>query len=369
MSRGERRILRHAKMNAILKEKVKRAGLERCREILSLGELELVDVLDAYQTEVQSVVASVAEAVTPKPRTAFELLHDSQGSPLLTGMPGLDAHLGGFREATLTEVVGPSGVGKTQLCHALAAQSLIAGSASGAGVIYIDTERSFDALRLHEMLLHVLHETGTQADPHQLARRLLVARPSSWAEYSDFLDQLEEVLVQRPTSLIVVDSIAAPARAHFGGRQEDDRRQMIERGEALVRQAAFFKKTAEEYELAVVVSNQVQSLPQGTQLDDGDSGLNQVIGRDDVALSACLGNTWAHCVNVRLVLEFPRSAGGPTEWRELRIAKAPVCPLQTFRYVIGAGGLQPVAGSEAFSLLRLPMRVDPAHWLDNKACK
>ena len=52
---------------------VAKSSLHTCRELLALGEHELVDRLDLYIPEVRSIVLTVSKAVA-KPRTALALL-------------------------------------------------------------------------------------------------------------------------------------------------------------------------------------------------------------------------------------------------------------------------------------------------------
>lgn len=49
---------------------------------------------------------------------------------------------GGMPCARLTELVGPAGVGKTQLCFTLAVSAALSGT-----VIYLDVEHKFSAAR------------------------------------------------------------------------------------------------------------------------------------------------------------------------------------------------------------------------------
>eukprot|EP01126_Amoeba_proteus_P024220 TRINITY_DN2442_c0_g1_i15.p1 TRINITY_DN2442_c0_g1~~TRINITY_DN2442_c0_g1_i15.p1 ORF type:complete len:114 (-),score=14.54 TRINITY_DN2442_c0_g1_i15:29-370(-) len=68
-------------------------------------------------------------------------------------MPLLDAYLrGGLPLGSLTEIVGPSGVGKTQFCHQLsvvATQSItLGGLGEDVSVFYFDTEGTFTSHRL-----------------------------------------------------------------------------------------------------------------------------------------------------------------------------------------------------------------------------
>lgn len=53
---------------------------------------------------------------------------------------------------------------------------------------------------------------------------------------------------------------------------------------------------------------------------------------DTSQVISSLGPTWAHCANVRLVLQFPRRGAPGT--REVRVAKAPLCEEVTFSYLM-----------------------------------
>ena len=93
----------------------------------------------------------------------------------------------------------------------------------------------------------------------------------------------------------------------------------------------------------VLVVNQVMG---GGAPDGSDSGntVSRVQGVDDSLLSACLGNTWAHCVNTRLVLQHASGGGGGLggaarqRQTQLRVAKDPMCAEALFNYYIGSAG-------------------------------
>jgi RAD51-like protein 1 len=76
----------------------------------------------------------------------------------------------------------------------------------------------------------------------------------------------------------------------------------------------------------VVVTNQVT-----TRVGDG--------GHGEAVVTAALGNTWSHCVNTRLVLEY--AAGGR---RRVRVTKSPVAPSSSFYFEIGAAGFGIASG-------------------------
>ena len=237
-----------------------------------------------------------------------------------TGLANLDAHLrGGLPMRALTELVGPAGAGKTQLCLSVAARALVDGSAHGARVVYIDTEGSFSATRLHELL-----QPRTPI-ANELLRRVTVLKPSSWAEYNACLhEQLDEELLRDDAAahqgggmsaavqiaaaspgygrvaLLIVDSIAMAVHRHFDKKVD----------EVLKRQAAVGQHAASSSTSPI---STVSACCASTRSSDSSTTrAMQSMGRRRRAMcqrssgrrTASCSRTWAlhgHCVNVRLV--------------------------------------------------------------------
>ena len=320
-------------------EAVRRCGISTCHKLLSVSELELVEMLDMFLSDVRELVALVSAACAPSPQTAQQLL---RSGALSTGIDELDAHLGGgLRLGSVTEIVGPSSVGKTQLCLAVTAEALVVGHSQSAGVVYVDTERSFCAVRLMALIKRALQKHGVVADTDELMFRVNVISGDGWEGYEQCLHRLQAQLQgQQATTLLVVDSIAAPARGHF------ERSKLVERQRILAGHTALFKSIAEDERMAVLVTNQVMALShmQSDAVDDGVRDLARIHGLDE-DLSACLGTSWAHCVNVRLVMQFHAEDSQPKgrrhhELRELRVAKANFCAERTFPFTVTESGLE-----------------------------
>ena len=367
---------------------VRAAALRRfttCREVLAATELQLVVRLDLFLPDVRLLIEAVARHVAPPPPSALALLgsppeHGRAGastsahflaSAVPTGLTALDAHLGGGLPArAVTELVGPAGAGKTQLCLAVAAHALIAGAAEGSRVLYVDTEGSFSASRLLQLLqargAASAMPDGERLDApygpprahhgvppaEELLRRLTVLRPQSWAEYCTCITtQLElELLTPPRVRLLLVDSIAMAVH-----RQFDKENDVLRRQQAVVGHAARLKHYADAHALCVLCVNQVVAGQSGAYgpADAGDVGAVQ--GRDDAQLHAYLGTAWAHSVNVRLAIEHPGlydpacphapslprppqpgTVGTPASRpMVLRVAKAPLCAEAAFAYRVG----------------------------------
>jgi DNA repair protein RadB len=162
------------------------------------------------------------------------------GSRLSTGVPSLDALLGGGYDSDgLTMLYGEGGTGKTILCLDAASRVALA----GRYVLYIDTEgvsseRAAGGLGPH---------------PEETLRRWLLASPKNLEEQGRSI-RTGCALVRegrRPFGLIVVDSATLQYRLALGTPEEDDARAELlqELGELL--------STAIHSEVPVLLTNQV----------------------------------------------------------------------------------------------------------------
>lgn len=111
--------------------------------------------------------------------------------------------------------------------------------------------------------------------------------------------------INLPVRLVVVDSIAAPARRDFGNESGPQR--LV----ALFQIAQMLKRLADQLQIAVVVINQVGSIIDGPAVvveDDSnpDATTRDTFGSDYVSVTAALGTSWQHCVSSRLLLEHER---------------------------------------------------------------
>ena len=387
-TRGHRRLRSISEIPVGIRPKLERANFVRCRDVAHTSELDLVCQLDVTLAEARALLLAVARAVCPKRRTALSLLGEEAGiepssrvppsrqAPRLlpTGFVPLDLHFGGgLRTGAICELVGPAGVGKTQLCLSIAAHALLSGETR---VLYVDTEGSFSPERLVQLLTHKQiadgHNSGggawqdavgLTAAAERTASRLLVFKPTTWGAYTNCLDdQVEKELLQAPpVALLIVDSIAsAVSRQHPG---EAHKRQLT-----MASQANRLKFYADTFGCAVLAVNQVTAAGgqtvHGSHVAEGDGdhgllGLQGVHGHDDVQLVAQSGPMWAHCVNTRLVLQYPAigevvpaplrappapgavHAAVPKPMR-LRVAKSAMCAEATFGYVVDVDGIRSV---------------------------
>ncbi|GAX09352.1 RAD51-like protein 1 [Fistulifera solaris] len=286
--------------------------------MLQMSVTSLMRALDPLLTYQECIEfrRRVAEACSPQPVTALHLLqYNSPHTRVLsTGLLPLDTSLvGGIRVGTLTELVGSAGSGKTQL----AMQMIVQAAAKLQGAIFIDTERKLSLPRLQEIALEkytagaalLLHDDSTTqtaeqqfttddyVDPKLVLQNLSVYSPASMDELTNILSSMEEEILLRnedaektphqtfPVRLVVLDSIAAPARRDFAPGSGP------QRAAAVMYCSQKLKQIADHLHLAVLIINQV-----GGSWNSDDK-------QSDVATRAALGTTWHHCVTTRIQLE------------------------------------------------------------------
>ncbi|BAF16414.1 DNA repair protein RAD51 homolog 2 [Oryza sativa Japonica Group] len=312
--------------------------LTTAKDVLSLPEVELMGVLDAGIHTARAAVAHVSEIACPPYQTALALLEAFRArgdGRLATTLRGLDEALhGGIPAGKLTEVVGPSGIGKTQFCLKLALLATLPECYGGLNgrVLYIDTESKFSSRRMIEIgeksFPQIFRQEGLA---QKMAGRILVLRPTSLSEFTKSLEQMKVTLLQHDVKLLVVDSMAALMSSE------------IEKSATGLRQhplrwaLSFLKSIAEFSQIPVVVTNQVRSQSN----DDGYRYSFEVEKKYDSNnaegfeshLVAALGIQWAHAVTIRLVFE------AHSGHRYIKVAKSPMTPAVAFPFTVESSGI------------------------------
>ncbi|KAG8084512.1 hypothetical protein GUJ93_ZPchr0010g10191 [Zizania palustris] len=191
-------------------------GLTTAKDVLSLPEVELMSVLDTGIHTARAAVAHVSEIACPPYQTALALLESVRlggSGRLATALRGLDNSLGGgIPLGKLTEIVGPSGIGKTQFCLKLALLATLPECYGGLNgrVVYIDTEFKFSSQRIIEIGKKSFPQIFRQEGLAQkMSGRILVVRPTSLSDFTKSLEQMKVTLLQHDVKLLIVDSMAA----------------------------------------------------------------------------------------------------------------------------------------------------------------
>lgn len=168
-----------------------------------------------------------------------------------TGSKGLDRlPLGGIETSALTEIHGASGSGKTQFCFTLCAmvQQNVSNGGLNGKAIYIDTEQKF----IPNRIVQIAEARGF--DTHNILSNILLSRPLTSSAQEQTIQDLCAMIEKGQTKLLIVDSIISHYRSEFAGRTS-----LPERQHRLYKSMRLLANIAEIYEVAVVVTNQVQS--------------------------------------------------------------------------------------------------------------
>ena len=175
------------------------------------------------------------------------LLRCSTGSSMLD-----DLFLGGIETQAVTELYGEFGSGKSQICHTMcitAGQPTELGGLN-SGVIYIDTEGTFRPERLEQI------SSNRNIDPVQALQNVAVCKVYNSAHLELIVKNLGKYIDDYKAKLVIVDSIISLHRAEFSGRGT-----LADRQQRLNSIMHKLLRISEIYNIAIIVTNQVQSAP------------------------------------------------------------------------------------------------------------
>lgn len=237
----------------------------------------------------------------------IQLLEDANQKKhvLSTGCQGIDLLLGGgLREGQVTEIVGPSSSGKTQVCLQAAATIAYQYMAS---VVYLDTSNSFSSRRI----LHFMDRLGksnVKQEKHSNIERIMsnILCHSVFDLFGllDVLNHLEfKLRTQVKTKdcklrLLIIDSISSLITPILGGGGAHGHSLMVSTG-------CLLKKLAHQYDLCILVTN-------------------HMVGGDGGSCKPALGESWKNASHVQLGLS--------------RDQQSNLCKMSTLRHPCMASG-------------------------------
>jgi len=295
-------------------EKLNAAGFFTIESIAHATSRKLSEVKGISEAKVMKLKEAVRSLVPLDFKTAADALEDRKSLiSLTTGSVELDKLLeGGIETGSITELFGEFRTGKTQLCHTLCVtcqMPLTEGGAEGKA-IYIDTEGTFRPKRLQE----IAERFGL--DPNVALENVAYARAHNSEHQMELLKSAAAIMSQDRYALIVVDSATALYRTDYSGRGELSERQM--------HMAQFLRqltRLAEEFGVAVLITNQVVANPDGMSFAKDST---KPIG----------GNIIAHASTTRLRLRKGRG-----ENRICTVFDSPTLPEADAQFAIGPQGV------------------------------
>ena len=170
-----------------------------------------------------------------------------------TGSKCFDELLGGgFEVNAITEIYGEFGSGKTQICHtsAVMVQQKITDGGLEGGVIYIDTENTFRPERI------VSISKARNIDHVSVLENIVVAKAFNSAHQELIIHEIGKIIENNNIKLLVLDSAISHYRAEYLGRA-----MLSERQQKINRLMHILIRISETYKIAVILTNQIQSVP------------------------------------------------------------------------------------------------------------
>lgn len=301
-------------INATDIQKLKAAGLFTAQAVSYATSKQLLDIKGVSEAKMKKIQAAAALLVPMGFTTATEYgIQRKNMIKVGTGCSELDKILqGGIETGSITEIYGEFRTGKTQLCHQLCVMcQLPLGQGGGEGkAIYIDTEGTFRPERLQQIAKRY------DLRGEDVLDNVAYARAFNSEHQMKLLTSAAAMMTESRYALIIVDSATALFRTDFSGRGE-----LAERQQKLAQFLRGLTRLAEEFGVAVVVSNQVTASPDSSMFCRDPQ---KPIG----------GNIMAHASTTRL--KFRKGRG---EQRVVKIIDSPNLPEADAVFAITESGV------------------------------
>jgi len=300
-------------------KKLTDAGFHTVEAISYTTKKTLLTIKGISEQKADKLLLEAAKLVPMGFSTAADLHKQRQDIiQITTGSKALDNLLeGGFETGSITEIFGEFRTGKTQLCHQLCVTAqLPLDQGGGEGkALYIDTEGTFRP----ERLLAIAERYGLNGD--DVLDNVAYARAYNTDHQMQLLMQASAMMSESRFALLIIDSATSLYRTDYSGRGELSARQMH-----LARFLRALQRLADEYGIAVVITNQVVAQVDGNAMFASDP--KKPIG----------GNIIAHASTTRLSLRKGRG-----ETRVCKIYDSPCLPESEAQFAIMPNGITDAA--------------------------
>lgn len=296
-------------------KKLQEAGLHTIEAVAYTPKRSLLAIKGISEAKADKIIMEAYKLIPMGFTTASEFhLKRSEIIQLTTGSKELDKLLqGGIETGSITELFGEFRTGKTQLCHQLAVTcQLPVDMGGGEGkALYIDTEGTFRP----ERLLAIAERYGLNGP--DVLDNIAYARAYNSDHQTQLLLQASAMMTETRYALIIVDSATSLYRTDYSGRGELSERQMH-----MARFLRTLHRIADEFGVAVVITNQVVATVDGGAMFQADP--KKPIG----------GNIMAHASTTRLY--FRKGRG---ESRVCKIYDSPSLPESEAVFAISPEGI------------------------------
>ncbi|GMS79071.1 hypothetical protein PENTCL1PPCAC_1246 [Pristionchus entomophagus] len=244
--------------------KLKEAGFHTVESIAYATRKELINVKGISEQKAEKLQNESYKLCAMGFTTGSEMhARRSEMVQIRTGSQALDQLLGGGVETgSITELFGEYRTGKSQICHSLAVICQLPIDMGGAEgkCMWIDTENTFRP----ERIVACAQRFGM--DPSHVLDNVAIARCYNSEHQFHLVTAAAAMMSESRYALLIVDSATGLFRADYNGRGELANRQM-----ALGRFMRQLMKLADQFGIAVVITNQVVASVDGGAMYQADS--------------------------------------------------------------------------------------------------
>ncbi|HRU81275.1 MAG TPA: DNA repair and recombination protein RadA, partial [Candidatus Methanomethylicus sp.] len=235
-------------------EKLKIAGILSVEALAVTPTRTLVEIADLTEEKASSITQNARSLLNIRFTTAKDVLSKRQNiGYITTGSKAIDSLLGkGIESQALTELIGEFGSGKTQLCHQLCVSVQLPLEKGGLGgrALFIDTEGTFRPERVMAIA------QGLGLNPDEVLGNIIYARAFNSDHQILLADEAFSLVSQNNVRLVIVDSVITHFRSEYPGREA-----LAPRQQKLNRHIHQLLRMSDIYNLAVILTNQIQSTP------------------------------------------------------------------------------------------------------------
>eukprot|EP00762_Andalucia_godoyi_P003161 ANDGO_01113.mRNA.1 Meiotic recombination protein DMC1 homolog len=304
-------------INAADLKRLKECGILTVARVLMTTRKDLLNIKGMSDAKLDKLLDAAAKLSGPQFVSGVVALEKrKEVLKVTTGSKALDDLIGGGVETmAITEVFGEFRTGKSQLSHTLCVTCQMDPSDGGGGgkAIYCDTEGCFRPEKIRD----IAERFGL--DPDAALENVLVSRMYTHEQQMAAIPFIAARMAEDTYRLLVIDSIMAPFRTDFSGRGE-----LADRQQKLSKYLSHLIKIAEEFNVAVFITNQVISDPGG--------GAGAMFVQDPKKPAG--GHVLAHASTWRLYLRKGRG-----EQRIAKIYDSPSMPEAECIYQLSGGGI------------------------------
>jgi len=293
-------------------EKLKIAGILSVEALAVTPTRTLVEIADLTEEKASSITQNARSLLNIRFTTAKDVLSKRQNiGYITTGSKAIDSLLGkGIESQALTELIGEFGSGKTQICHQLcvSVQLPLEKGCLGGRALFIDTEGTFRPERV------IAIAQGLGLNPDEVLGNIIYARAFNSDHQILLADEAFSLVSQNNVRLVIVDSVITHFRSEYPGREA-----LAPRQQKLNRHIHQLLRMSDIYNLAVILTNQIQSTP-----DTFFGNPNKPAG----------GNVLAHGSTYRIWLRKSKE-----NRRVAKIIDSPLHPESEFIFAITTNGI------------------------------